>query len=72
MVLSTPGKVVVFVLWLAMLGGSIYGFVNVEQGLDLQLLAPNGHFFIDAQDAQIEFYNLGIPFDVVAPNPRPG
>lgn len=60
-----------FVLWLGVLGASIYGFTQLEQGLDLQLLAPNGHYFIDAQDAEVEFYNLGIPFGVIAPNPRP-
>lgn len=47
-VLSVPGKAVVFALWLGVLGASIYGFTLVEQGLDLQLLAPNGHYFIDA------------------------
>jgi len=70
-ILSPVGKVTIFVVWFAVLGVSAWGFTELGQGLALQQLAPNGHYFIAAQDTEDEFFNLGFPLDTVVPSGEP-
>jgi predicted RND superfamily exporter protein len=58
--MKTPVRIGVLVLWAGFTAASIYGVMNLEQGLDLRTLAPDGSYVISYFDTNdIYWKNLG-------------
>jgi len=70
-VTSTPGIIIVLVVWLGLLATGGYLWTTLEEGLALSELAVDGHHLKRYDDWSTEFYSLGFPYELITQSGSP-
>ncbi|KAL8598568.1 hypothetical protein ACOMHN_051356 [Nucella lapillus] len=58
---SLVGKVVISVLFLALLAASVFGIVNMKQGVELQTLVPQSSYIHDYLQTDSKYFGFSFP-----------
>jgi predicted RND superfamily exporter protein len=68
---SKPVSAIVVVIWMGLLGFSIYEFTLIKEGLALSELAVDGHHLVRYDEWNTQYYSLGFPFNVFTDRHEP-